>query len=69
MFVCLFIYLYLILNNDDDYNYSSYNIGRPYIFEPLAMLGGMLWCLGNVTVIPIIDSIGLGLGLVISPFS
>jgi len=39
--------------------------GRPYLFDPFGMLGGMLWCLGNITVIPIVDSIGLGLGLLI----
>jgi glucose uptake protein GlcU len=39
--------------------------GRPFTFEPLGMLGGMLWCVGNITVIPIVDNIGLGLGLLI----
>jgi len=40
-------------------------VGTPYYFEPLAMIGGALWCLGNVTVIPIVDSIGLGLGMLV----
>jgi glucose uptake protein GlcU len=39
--------------------------GTPRIFEPLGMLGGMLWCIGNVTVIPIVNTIGLGMGLLI----
>ena len=34
-------------------------------FEPIAMLGGILWCTGNVTAVPIIQCIGLGLGLLI----
>ena len=34
-------------------------------FEPIAMLGGVLWCTGNVTAVPIIQCIGLGLGLLI----
>ncbi|KAH3767035.1 transmembrane protein 144-like [Pelomyxa schiedti] len=32
-------------------------------FEPLSMLGGLLWCTGNVLAVPIIKLIGLGLGL------
>jgi len=39
--------------------------GQPYVFEPLAMIGGAFWCIGNVTVIPIVDSIGLGIGMLI----
>ncbi|XP_063165711.1 transmembrane protein 144 isoform X1 [Candoia aspera] len=34
-------------------------------FWPLAMVGGFLWATGNVTVVPIIKTIGLGLGLLI----
>ncbi|KAI6201646.1 hypothetical protein M3Y96_00864700 [Aphelenchoides besseyi] len=34
-------------------------------FQPLAMLGGFLWSIGNLTAIPIIKSIGLGLGILI----
>ena len=32
-------------------------------FEPFAMLGGTLWATGNITVVPIVKTIGLGLGL------
>lgn len=32
-------------------------------FQPLAMLGGMLWCLGNVWVVAIVKTIGLAVGL------
>jgi len=32
---------------------------------PIAMLGGMLWCLGNMTVVPIVNTIGLSMGLLI----
>ncbi|KAB5518553.1 hypothetical protein PHYPO_G00167380 [Pangasianodon hypophthalmus] len=34
-------------------------------FWPLAMLGGAIWATGNVTVVPILKTIGLGLGLLI----
>ena len=34
-------------------------------FEPIACIGGILWCTGNVTAVPIIRCIGLGLGLLI----
>uniref|UniRef100_A0ABM0LX60 Transmembrane protein 144-like n=1 Tax=Saccoglossus kowalevskii TaxID=10224 RepID=A0ABM0LX60_SACKO len=34
-------------------------------FYPLSMLGGFLWATGNITVVPIIKTIGLGLGLCI----
>ncbi|CAH1777680.1 unnamed protein product [Owenia fusiformis] len=34
-------------------------------FYPLAMLGGFLWATGNICVVPIIKTIGLGLGLLI----
>ncbi|KAK3531923.1 hypothetical protein QTP86_000336 [Hemibagrus guttatus] len=34
-------------------------------FWPLAMLGGAIWATGNITVVPIIKTIGLGLGLLI----
>jgi len=39
--------------------------GHPFVFEPLAMAGGAFWCIGNITVIPIVDSIGLGIGMLI----
>jgi glucose uptake protein GlcU len=32
-------------------------------FEPFAMLGGAIWCIGNLWVVPIVQCIGLGLGL------
>jgi len=39
------------------------NIVRQYPpFQPLAMLGGFLWCTGNTMTVPIIKLIGLGLG-------
>jgi len=44
---------------------TEFIAGTPYMFEPLAMVGGALWCIGNVTVIPIVDSIGLGIGMLI----
>jgi hypothetical protein len=31
----------------------------------LAMLGGALWCVGNITVVPIVNSIGLSLGMLL----
>ncbi|XP_060102576.1 transmembrane protein 144 isoform X2 [Heteronotia binoei] len=34
-------------------------------FWPLAMVGGFLWATGSVTVVPIVKTIGLGLGLLI----
>jgi len=34
-------------------------------FQPFAMIGGILWCHGNLTVVPIIKMLGLGLGLLI----
>uniref|UniRef100_A0ACB8E7X4 Uncharacterized protein n=1 Tax=Sphaerodactylus townsendi TaxID=933632 RepID=A0ACB8E7X4_9SAUR len=34
-------------------------------FWPLAMVGGFLWATGNVTVVPIFKTIGMGLGLLI----
>lgn len=34
-------------------------------FQPLAMLGGFLWCTGNIMAVPVIRCIGLGLGLLI----
>jgi len=34
-------------------------------FEPLAVLGGVLWCTGNILTVPIIKTIGLAMGLVI----
>uniref|UniRef100_A0AAR2KK66 Transmembrane protein 144a n=1 Tax=Pygocentrus nattereri TaxID=42514 RepID=A0AAR2KK66_PYGNA len=34
-------------------------------FWPLAMLGGAIWATGNITVVPIVKTIGLGLGILI----
>jgi glucose uptake protein GlcU len=34
-------------------------------FEPLAMIGGMLWATGNAFCVPVIQCIGLGLGILI----
>ncbi|XP_039178762.1 transmembrane protein 144 isoform X4 [Crotalus tigris] len=34
-------------------------------FWPLAMVGGFLWATGNITVVPVVKTIGLGLGLLI----
>nr|XP_048280870.1 transmembrane protein 144 [Myodes glareolus] len=34
-------------------------------FWPFAMLGGCIWATGNIAVVPIIKTIGLGLGLLI----
>jgi len=34
-------------------------------FEPLAILGGFLWCTGNILSVPIIKCIGLSLGMLI----
>lgn len=33
------------------------------VFQPLAMLGGFLWCTGNMMTVPIIQCIGLSVGL------
>jgi len=32
-------------------------------FQPFAMLGGVIWCFGNILVVPIVKLIGLGLGI------
>jgi len=34
-------------------------------FEPFAMLGGVLWCTGNIMAVPIIQCFGLSLGMLI----
>lgn len=34
-------------------------------FYPLCMLGGFLWATGNIMVVPIIKTIGLGLGMLV----
>ncbi|XP_070693342.1 transmembrane protein 144b [Pempheris klunzingeri] len=34
-------------------------------FHPFAMLGGVIWATGNITVVPIVKAVGLGLGVLI----
>uniref|UniRef100_A0A1I7U367 Transmembrane protein 144 n=1 Tax=Caenorhabditis tropicalis TaxID=1561998 RepID=A0A1I7U367_9PELO len=34
-------------------------------FEPLAMLGGVFWALGNATAVPIMNTIGIGMGMLV----
>jgi len=34
-------------------------------FQPIAMLGGFLWCTGNMLTVPIIKCIGLSLGMLV----
>ncbi|KAJ8399268.1 hypothetical protein AAFF_G00413060 [Aldrovandia affinis] len=34
-------------------------------FWPLAMVGGVIWATGNITVVPVLKTIGLGLGILI----
>ena len=34
-------------------------------FYPLVMVGGAIWCTGNMCVVPIIKTIGLAMGLLI----
>ncbi|XP_054648995.1 transmembrane protein 144b isoform X2 [Dunckerocampus dactyliophorus] len=34
-------------------------------FHPFAMLGGVIWATGSITVVPIVKAIGLGLGILI----
>ncbi|ESP03690.1 hypothetical protein LOTGIDRAFT_137008 [Lottia gigantea] len=38
---------------------------RPSTFYPICLLGGAIWATGNICVVPIIKTIGLGLGLCI----
>lgn len=40
-------------------------LGQCPQFEPVAMLGGMIWCLGNSLTVSIIKTLGLGMGLLI----
>lgn len=42
--------------------------GSPVLY-PLAMLGGLIWCSGNIMVVFIIQRIGMGLGLLIWGFT
>jgi len=34
-------------------------------FQPLAMVGGFMWAVGNLTAVPIINMIGLGMGILV----
>jgi len=34
-------------------------------FQPFAMIGGLLWAVGNLTALPIIKVIGLGMGILV----
>uniref|UniRef100_A0A915CK06 Transmembrane protein 144 n=1 Tax=Parascaris univalens TaxID=6257 RepID=A0A915CK06_PARUN len=34
-------------------------------FHPLAMLGGALWATGNITAVPILSTLGMGMGMLI----
>lgn len=34
-------------------------------FEPVAMLGGMFWALGNMLAVPVIQLIGIGLSILL----
>jgi Transmembrane family, TMEM144 of transporters len=52
------VYLYLCATETD----SLGNHVCP-AFQPWAMLGGVIWCLGNATAVTIIKLIGVGLGI------
>ncbi|EGG13892.1 transmembrane protein [Cavenderia fasciculata] len=45
--------------------YVAMFISGSYIFDPWGLLGGSLWSVGNLCVIPIVKTIGLGLGLLL----
>ncbi|EFA81285.1 transmembrane protein 144 A [Heterostelium album PN500] len=45
--------------------YVAMFISGSYMFDPWGLLGGSLWAIGNLCVIPIVKSIGLGLGLLL----
>ena len=38
---------------------------KPPPFEPLAILGGIIWCTGQLAVVPIVQTIGIAKGLII----
>lgn len=46
-------------------NLIRYGMTYPTVepFQPIAMLGGFLWATGNITVVPIMSMIGIGLGM------
>lgn len=39
--------------------------GEERNFFPLVMVGGAIWCTGNMCVVPVIKTIGLAMGLLI----
>ena len=41
------------------------NSAAPPPFEPLAVLGGALWCTGQLTVVTIVQTIGIAKGLIV----
>eukprot|EP01133_Synstelium_polycarpum_P011473 gene11473-13375_t len=45
--------------------YVAMFVSGDYIFDPWGLLGGSLWSIGNYCVIPIVKTIGLGLGLLL----
>eukprot|EP01132_Coremiostelium_polycephalum_P003863 gene3863-4814_t len=45
--------------------YIAMFISKNYIFIPMGLLGGTLWSIGNFCVIPIVKTVGLGLGLLL----
>ncbi|KAM9992979.1 hypothetical protein ACTFIY_010432 [Dictyostelium cf. discoideum] len=45
--------------------YCAMFISKDYIFDPWGLLGGTLWSIGNFCVIPIVKTIGIGLGLLL----
>jgi len=34
-------------------------------FYPLAMLGGLFWCIGNIMMVPIIQTVGMAIGMLL----
>jgi glucose uptake protein GlcU len=46
-------------------NIVRHSHGNIPSFEPFAMWGGVLWATGNVLTVPIISTIGLGMGMLI----
>eukprot|EP00455_Lapot_gusevi_P049915 TRINITY_DN715_c0_g1_i1.p1 TRINITY_DN715_c0_g1~~TRINITY_DN715_c0_g1_i1.p1 ORF type:complete len:387 (-),score=76.68 TRINITY_DN715_c0_g1_i1:26-1186(-) len=43
----------------------AYVVRESPTFEPLAILGGFFWAMGNVCVVPIVKCVGLSLGLLV----
>ena len=38
---------------------------KVYYFEPLAMIGGAVWCIGNATVVLVVKSVGMSMGILL----